>query len=879
MGPPALQQPGGDTGYQSGGPVEEADREDDDVYSSTAPKWSLEQEKALLEAAETGGVGYARGGLVRGYAGGGEVADDGRSPLGQVLDYTRKQFGLHQIGQPRTGYAEGGEVIDAGTPELLAKYERQRAARGGVDYAYSDERPSPDEEARRERLRYSYGNSLTAEREPTTIEAAPPPEEARGVPPPDEARGVPPPEEARALPPEEAQAGERSSEVWPEPTPNDVVPTTTRLQVGGGRFGPALTIPVRQGDQYGPWAPLTAESGIVPLLGGAAQRLVSNVGSGVADVARGAAGVVGDVASSAADAASRRYGSLKDALAAYARGERGHPPEKIQQAIRDTEAANPNGSHNDTIQEIFDNFMSRNDFDGASRTVQALRQPYDQARAIGQAAMAQGNIDAAVKAFEHAHNLIPNDTSVKGAVTPEGNVTLAATGKDGRVTSYELPPEKFKELLDNGHFDQMAEKGVPGTLGATGATASAAPAASQTGYRAQAPAQRVDWRDERPVVPANKRDRGFLTSRGTYTDRVGGNPLNLADPTRRAERVNRYRDVDRALRASGTADYFVPAIKYDVGEGPFGGGAPTPVAPGSGLPPKAQAWLKYPYASQGAERKEYQATLEGQIAQEMLERGKPWQRQAAQDLLERGTPWGTQVRKEDLPPEPAATAADRARAMYPSQQEKRKAYQQQLEGQEGKDTIEREKLRSAERRAAITGEGRQAIQTQKDEAAYKRALLASNDRTVRSDVLRNNNIMNNLTRGMDAAQRSNMDFIRSQVATTGQVPKGYEGFLTDALKRAELGGYEWWKELQREGPAQQQPAPPAQTAPAPAAPGTLRSAQGARGPVAPGQPAAAAPVAPQAGAGPVKVASPEEARRLPRGTQFVGPDGILRIVP
>jgi hypothetical protein len=71
-------------------------------------------------------------------------------------------------------------------------------------------------------------------------------------------------------------------------------------------------------------------------------------------------------------------------------------------------------------------------------------------------------------------------------------------------------------------------------------------------------------------------------------------------------------------------------------------------------------------------------------------------------------------------------------------------------------------------------------------------------------------------------------------------------------------------------PQQQQP----QTAPAaPAAPGTLGSAQGARGPVTP------APAAPQAGAGPVKVASPEEARRLPRGTQFVGPDGILRIVP
>lgn len=50
-----------------------------------------------------------------GYAEGGEVdapQQQERSPLGQVLDYTRKQFGLDQIGQPRTGYQGGGEVTD-----------------------------------------------------------------------------------------------------------------------------------------------------------------------------------------------------------------------------------------------------------------------------------------------------------------------------------------------------------------------------------------------------------------------------------------------------------------------------------------------------------------------------------------------------------------------------------------------------------------------------------------------------------------------------------------------------------------------------------------------------------------------------------------------
>lgn len=68
--------------------------------------------------------------------------------------------------------------------------------------------------------------------------------------------------------------------------------------------------------------------------------------------------------------------------------------------------------------------------------------------------------------------------------------------------------------------------------------------------------------------------------------------------------------------------------------------------------------------------------------------------------------------------------------------------------------------------------------------------------------------MNNLTRGMDAKNRGIMDYIRTQVQATGEVPKGYEGFLTNTLRDAELSGYEWWKELQQRTPTQQQPQAP-----------------------------------------------------------------------
>jgi hypothetical protein len=82
-----------------------------------------------------------------------------------------------------------------------------------------------------------------------------------------------------------------------------------------------------------PDAPVSAESDILPLAAGAAGTLLSHIGQGYASMGRG----IGNAVSGA-------YGSLKEALAAYANGDNAAPPAVVDAALQKTADALPPGT-------------------------------------------------------------------------------------------------------------------------------------------------------------------------------------------------------------------------------------------------------------------------------------------------------------------------------------------------------------------------------------------------------------------------------------------------------------------------------------------------------------------------------------------------------
>ena len=175
---------------------------------------------------------------------------------------------------------------------------------------------------------------------------------------------------------------------------------------------------------------------------------------------------------------------MKDRLAAYVRGDNGHPPEQVQQLIRDKEAADPTASHNDNVQSVFDDFISQYKHDDAGNFVQSLRQPYDQARAVSQAALAQGNIDASVKAFEHAHNLLPNDTNLKLDQQPDGMIRATVAERGGDAQTLTLTPQQYSDWIHSSgsQLDHVGDLGTGRSLNIASQNTAPSQISPQTGY-------------------------------------------------------------------------------------------------------------------------------------------------------------------------------------------------------------------------------------------------------------------------------------------------------------------------------------------------------------------------------------------------------------
>jgi hypothetical protein len=574
-----------------GGPVEPQD--DDTVYSGVGAKWSPESYEASLRKSYQRNdpdfaVGYARGGAVPNlnpmqmalseeradeawaakkhkhgqqqpppysefddesyYAKGGEVVTKGfngddwqydparpnrgytgddlpdRHPLGQVLDYTRQQFGLHNIGKPQTGYAEGGEVEDENTV-LQRELEARRSEEAIPANAQLTEGTVPPEvgnvqDSRSRSVRERLGDMM----------------------------GLRGPEGQQRVQ-QEGAAGWRTRSMDPV-LELPIEPLTGYAEKPSSRSTAAMP----QGKPLSVRAPaetpqeeLTSESGIGPLLRGAGSKLVSDVGSGIAEAGRTVAGTVADTASTIgtniATGAAKDYGSLKDALAGYIRGDRGHPPDQVAQLYAEQGKNNPRGTHNEDTQKIFDAFMARNDFDGASKFTQALREPFDRTRAVGLGALRHGDMETALKAFQSAHNLLPNGTDISLRANKDGSVNAElSTGEN-----FNLSKKQFTDWAHGpgSQFEHLADIGTSASL-ATAARAQnpyrpygniTAAEASEAGYYMPpgTVADRVDSAWMRPAPTPTERT-GLYRSEAEQTPSAAQAPLRGADiPVRPAE--------------------------------------------------------------------------------------------------------------------------------------------------------------------------------------------------------------------------------------------------------------------------------------------------------------------------------------------------------
>ena len=318
--------------------------------------------------------------------------------------------------------------------------------------------------------------------------------------------------------------------------------------------------------------PPSADTNIVKLLGQAAQRGAEDVGSAVGRGVSAAGRGVADTASGIGSAVADKYGSMKDRLAAYVRGDGGQPPEQVQQLIRAKEAANPGASHNDNLQSVFDDFISQYRHDDAGNFVQSLRQPYDQARAVSQAALAQGNIDASVKAFEHAHNLLPNDTNLKLDRNPDGTIRATVAERGGDAYTKVLTPQQYADWIKSPgtQLDHMGDLGTGKSLEVAGRSP-AGPYAATGNVPGAAPTRAPYDVDNPPGAPEGSRTvqipdgrKLTLAPNGAVagmTDAQGA-PLSLAQPGMREPSMRTPETMQDYLAATGPESAATTARRY-----------------------------------------------------------------------------------------------------------------------------------------------------------------------------------------------------------------------------------------------------------------------------------------------------------------------------
>lgn len=417
------------TGYAEGGSVDDNARrtnDDDTVYASTAPAWTKGSYASALGLAGGAGQGYAQGGPV----------EPAGTNFRRILAHNRRKFGLHEQ-QQRTGYAEGGEVQDLVYDPNRDYVEPEQPVYGPdrdrVAATPADDRVTADSDIGDllSKAGKKFWDTRAGRENSPDIRSGPEIYETLK----EKAAESP---DIRSLP--EAYGGLKKSLAGyaqgDSAPPPDAPPTVANR-------------------------PLTAESGLGSLVAGAGKKFWDT---------RAGIGDSPDI-KSGPEIGQKILGSAKQWLADYISGKGALPPEHTEQLIREKEAANPNASHNDNLQSVFDDFMSQYKHDDAGKFIQSLRQPYDQARAVSQAALAHDNIDASLKAFEHAHNLLPNETNLQLERQPDGMIRATVAERGGDAQTKLLTPQQYSDWIHSSgsQFDHVGDIGTGRSLGkATG---------------------------------------------------------------------------------------------------------------------------------------------------------------------------------------------------------------------------------------------------------------------------------------------------------------------------------------------------------------------------------------------------------------------------
>ena len=151
------------------------------------------------------------------------------------------------------------------------------------------------------------------------------------------------------------------------------------------------------------------------------------------------------------------------AIQDYVSGKGAYTPEQMTELLDRTAQTNPNLGQNGAIQQAFKNLMDKNDVDGASKFVQALRPSYDSVRALMIAATSKGDFQTAMQLAERLNNLIPNGQEARFTQLPDGRVLATIQPQDGGpMVQHAMTQEQFARYANSplSLFDHVAEQGL-----------------------------------------------------------------------------------------------------------------------------------------------------------------------------------------------------------------------------------------------------------------------------------------------------------------------------------------------------------------------------------------------------------------------------------
>lgn len=151
------------------------------------------------------------------------------------------------------------------------------------------------------------------------------------------------------------------------------------------------------------------------------------------------------------------------AIRDYVAGKDAFTPEQMTELLDRTNQTNPDLGQNGAIHAAFKNLVDKNDMDGASKFLQALRPSYDKVRALMIAAASQGDFASAMQLAERMSNLIPNGQETQFSQGPDGNIIATIIPENnGPSTQHVLTPEQFARYANSplSLFDHAAEQGI-----------------------------------------------------------------------------------------------------------------------------------------------------------------------------------------------------------------------------------------------------------------------------------------------------------------------------------------------------------------------------------------------------------------------------------